>query len=79
MTAFALQHCESRVITAIFEGAPTQNAQHRSNTVIREILISDPPCNPPLNHFNCFYVLVNVRAPCGGDISEFRTDKSFIG
>ena len=82
MTAFALQqgtavfYKTSRVITAIFEGAPTHIAQRHSNTVVRGILICGLPCSPPLHYFNCFYVFISLTAPYAGGIFKFRLDKN---
>ena len=38
-----------------------------------------PTVQPSLNHLDCFYVFISVRAPYGGGIFKFRHDKGFIG
>ena len=73
------QHREARVIAAVFKGAPIEVAQHRRNTIIGGVSICNPPCCPPLHHFYLVYIFLVIRAPHGGGIFNFGSNKCFIG
>ena len=53
---YFVKHRESRIVAAIFEGAPAEVTQHRRNETMW-----DSPCGPPLHHFYLLYVLLGVR------------------
>ena len=54
---YFVKHPETRIVAAIFEGAPTEVTQHRWNAAMVGITIWDPPCGPPSHpilSFVCF-------------------------
>ena len=67
---YFVKHRETRIVAAIFKGAPTEVTQHRRNVIMVGIIIWDPLCGPPLHHFYLLYVLLDVRAPQSESESE---------
>ena len=74
---YFVKHREARVIATVFKGAPTEVAQHRRNTIIGGVSICNPPCLCTISIWSIFFL--GIRAPHGGGIFNFGSNKCFIG